>query len=144
MRKIIVTIVFVSTLLSHEKIVYSDAKWREKLTQEQYRSLREKKQDRAFINLYAADSCDGIYHCAGCNLELFDAQDKILFITSYPSFKKPIDKENIFYQEDYSLGFKRYEVLCRRCEGHLGHIFKDEENQSFIYCLNSSSLIRKN
>jgi len=144
MRKIIPLMFLTSFFASIEKLQISETKWREKLTPEQYHSLREKKQDRAFINTYASDDCKGIYHCAGCDLKLFHSEDKISSITSYPSFKKPIDKENIFYLEDYQLGFKRYEVVCRRCEGHLGHIFKDEEGQSFIYCINSSSLIRKN
>lgn len=144
MHKIIPLILSAAFFAVVEKLHIPETKWREKLTSEQYQSLREKKQDRAFINKYAADCCDGVYHCAGCDLKLFHSEDKISSITAYPSFKKPIDKENIFYLEDYRLGFKRYEIVCRRCEGHLGHIFKDEEDQGFIYCINSSSLIRKN
>lgn len=125
------------TAWTGEKMAYSDAQWKEKLGEKRYQVMREAGTENSFLGAYVFTDLPGIYTCAGCNLALFDSKDKIFLGCGWPTFSKPIYPKNVYYLEDYRMGFKRYRVLCRRCDSHLGHVFKED---SLRYCINSCSL----
>jgi peptide-methionine (R)-S-oxide reductase len=115
--------------------------WREKLTPEQYRVLREKGTEPPFKNAYHNNKKEGRYLCAGCGQPLFDSKDKFDSGTGWPSFTAPVKKENVSYEEDDQLLNPRTEVLCSKCGGHLGHVFEDgPEPTGMRYCMNSTAL----
>jgi peptide-methionine (R)-S-oxide reductase len=124
-----------------EKVMKSEQEWKEILTPEQYRILRRKGTERAYSGAYAQHHEAGIYHCAGCGLELFSSAAKYESGTGWPSFTAPLAAENIRTEEDRSLFMRRTEVLCARCDGHLGHVFSDGPQPAGLrYCLNSAAL----
>lgn len=124
-----------------EKIQRSDAEWRQVLTPEQYHVLREHGTERAFTGAYADRHDPGIYVCAGCGQELFDAEQKYDSGSGWPSFYAPADPAGIETDTDKSHGMARTEVHCARCGGHLGHVFNDgPEPTGLRYCINSASL----
>jgi peptide-methionine (R)-S-oxide reductase len=107
-----------------EKVSRSEESWLELLGSDRYAVMRERRTERAFSGKYRP--LEGvIYSCAACGLALFDSKDQYNAGNGYPSFKRAIVKKNIYFAEDRSLSFKRYEVLCRCCDSHLGHVFKD-------------------
>lgn len=108
-----------------QKISKTEAEWKKLLTSEQYHVMREKGTEPAFCGLYTAMKKDGTYHCSACDLPLFRAGKKFESGTGWPSFFEPYDPDHIEYKEDKSYGMNRTEVLCARCESHLGHIFLD-------------------
>jgi peptide-methionine (R)-S-oxide reductase len=119
----------------------SDAQWRERLTPEQYEVLRRHGTEPAFSGQYWNVKADGIYRCAGCGAELFDAGTKFDSGTGWPSFYEPAVAQHVTTRSDTSYGMTRTEVLCRRCGGHLGHVFDDGPNPTGLrYCINSSAL----
>lgn len=124
-----------------EKVVKSDAEWKNQLSPQAYDVLRKKGTERAFSGIYDQHKGDGIYVCAGCGNHLFDSVDKYDSGTGWPSFVRPIDPVNVGTEIDRSFFSTRIEVHCARCGGHLGHVFDDGPAPTFKrYCMNSVSL----
>jgi peptide-methionine (R)-S-oxide reductase len=124
-----------------EKIVRSDAEWRAKLTEEQYRVLRKKGTERPFSGPLEENLETGDYHCAACGALLFTSGAKFDSGCGWPSFMLPADSRAIEEHEDLSHGMRRTEVVCARCGGHLGHVFPDGPQPTGLrYCINSISL----
>lgn len=114
----------------------------ESMGPDRYKVMRLKGTERAFSGSYLHEMRRGVYKCAGCSHPLFHGEDKYDSGSGWPSFKKPITRESVYYLEDWNLSFKRYEVLCRNCHSHLGHVFPDgPEPKGLRYCINSLSLI---
>jgi peptide-methionine (R)-S-oxide reductase len=115
--------------------------WKAELGPEQYEVLRNAGTERAFSGKYWDCHDDGVYRCAGCGAELFDANTKFESGTGWPSFTEPLVAEAIETKTDRKFGMKRTEVVCRRCGGHLGHVFDDGPGPNGLrYCMNSCSL----
>ena len=118
-----------------------DDEWRKKLTKEQYQVMRNKGTERPFTGKYWDNHEKGEYFCAGCGAPLFDSETKFESGCGWPSFYSTKDEENIESKTDRSFGMSRTEVLCKKCGGHLGHIFKDGPKPTGLrYCINSISL----
>jgi peptide-methionine (R)-S-oxide reductase len=119
-----------------------DAAWRERLTPEQYRVLREKGTERAFTGAYWDTKTPGTYRCAGCGAELFVSDAKYDSGSGWPSFTAPAGPEAVATETDASHGMVRTEVHCRSCGGHLGHVFPDGPAPTGMrFCINSCSLV---
>lgn len=124
-----------------EKIIKTEAEWKKQLTPEQFHILRKKGTEQAGTGKYAYSHDHGVYRCAGCGLDLFRSEEKYESGTGWPSFFAPISPENIATAADNSLFSRRTEVLCRRCGGHLGHVFEDGPKPTGLrYCMNSAAL----
>ncbi len=115
--------------------------WKEKLTPEQYHVMREKGTEAPFQNKYWNTEDKGEYHCAACGILLFESEEKYDAGCGWPSFSDTPHKENIAVAEDTSHGMRRTEVLCKKCGGHLGHVFPDGPGPTGErYCINSAAL----
>lgn len=124
-----------------DKTALSDAEWRDRLTPEQYRVLREKGTELAFSGAYDANKAAGEYRCAACGQRLFASEAKFDSGSGWPSFTAPVQDGAVEEHRDMSHGMVRTEVLCSRCEGHLGHVFPDGPGENGLrYCINSAAL----
>jgi len=124
-----------------QKVLRTSQEWRKRLTPKQFHILREKGTERAFSGKYWNEKKAGVYHCAACGAPLFESDHKFKSGTGWPSFYRPVNSKAVAVKGDTSLGVRREEILCARCDGHLGHVFDDGPKPTGLrYCVNSESL----
>lgn len=123
------------------RIIKTEAEWREKLSPEVFKIMREKGTERPYTGKYDKHFEKGTYVCKACNTELFKSTNKYDSHCGWPAFDKSI-AENIYTNSDFSFGMKRVEILCANCGGHLGHVFDDgpRETTGKRFCVNSAAL----
>lgn len=124
-----------------ERMELTDEQWRQRLHRQRYAVLRQGATEPAFTGAYVDTEHPGTYRCGGCGAELFTSETKYHSGSGWPSFTEPASAEAVELREDRSYGMVRTEVLCRRCGGHLGHVFDDGPGENGLrYCMNSVAL----
>jgi peptide-methionine (R)-S-oxide reductase len=127
--------------MSNNTVNKSNAEWREQLTPEQYRILREQGTERPWTSEYLDVKDDGMFHCAGCGAAVFSTNTKFESGSGWPSFYEPAVAEAVELRRDMSHGMIRTEVRCANCGGHLGHVFEDGPQPTGLrYCINGCAL----
>src|ERR1044071_4663775 len=130
------------TMNDTSKLPATDAEWKNKLTPEQYNILRQKGTERAFTGEYWNNHEKGVYKCAGCGAVLFSSEEKFDSGCGWPSFSLPWDSTAVEYHKDTTYGMERTEVTCKKCGGHLGHVFDDGPPPTNLrYCINSGAMV---
>jgi peptide-methionine (R)-S-oxide reductase len=128
--------------MSVEKLVLTDSEWRARLSPEAYEVLRKHGTERAGAGCYVGTKDPGTYVCAGCAHPLFRSGEKFESGTGWPSFTKPVHPDALTTREDSAYGMRRVEVLCAKCDGHLGHVFPDGPPPTGMrYCMNSVAMV---
>lgn len=124
------------------KVIRTDAEWREQLTPDQFEIARGKGTERPFCGTLLDNKRAGVYACVCCRLPLFSSEHKFDSGTGWPSYFQPVAAENVATAPDRSYGMRRTEILCARCDAHLGHVFEDGPHPTGLrYCVNSESLV---
>jgi methionine-R-sulfoxide reductase len=124
------------------RVTKTDAEWQRQLTPEQFAIARGKGTERPFCGTLLDNKRDGVYSCVCCGLPLFASDSKFNSGTGWPSFFRPVAAENVITKEDRSYGMARKEILCARCDAHLGHVFDDGPRPTGLrFCVNSESLV---
>ena len=124
-----------------DKVTKTDEEWRQMLSTEEFEVARRAGTERPFTGVYWNEERDGKYMCKCCDSELFDSDTKFDAGCGWPSFYAPLENGAVINREDNTLGMRRIEVLCAKCDAHLGHVFPDgPEPTGLRYCMNSASL----